>query len=271
MQENDLIEEYSSKDFLLNWESGHFVDIQNPYNREYNEYNQNKEPHLNSCTAFAFMWNVQINSWLNFTQDEVEIASLKAIEKWVIDPDRWAVYYKTANFIRKYIKKKYDLRLKQFRTETGSEPFRKGLKNWWAFCIWYRSSEEMFNDRAENWIVEWTNYPTPWWHLVYAFMENWQLTFINSYKWVLDYNKFYIENFEELVKNWVIMKYSYILLPTKDIMENKQLQKDIDDIELAKEKWLINSEQEVKDVKDWNYTQDVKTTLKVVRGKRIDL
>lgn len=219
IQEWGLIEKYDSRDYFLGWENKTFINKFNPY-QKLQEFNQmNETIHRNSCTIFGWMWSVGYNSWIKFTQHEVEKASQRAIDDWVVDPNYWATFIGAVNFLRKYCKKTYDLDLISFRIPVDSEEFKNALDNKWACMIWYRTSNTLNNDIQKNWIAEEKNYPKWNWHLVYYIYKSNDEYVINSYKWRKKYNQFRFKYFSDLLENWVLFQYAYILIPNNIKMD----------------------------------------------------
>lgn len=258
MIEQGLIENYDDRDFIMSWEM-EFLNKINPYQTIW-EFNQrNKYIHRSSCSIFSSMWTIMYNTDKKFTQEDVEEYSSKAINDWIVVPWVGAYFNKAV----KYIAKQFDLIY--YRIDVKSDLFKKWLDNKRAFACWMYFPKEMVIDSQDDWIIQGSDFPKKQGHWIVMIQKEWENYFINSYYWKLKYNRHKIENFEKLVDNGVIFWKAYILLDKKDIMN--QIDKDIELVEQAYELWITNNKQNVEDIKKWNYTQDVKTILFVMRAR----
>ena len=214
-----LIEKYWKKDWLLWWEFN-FLKYKNPH-KNLNEYNQlSDRTHRNSCTIFWTMASVWYNCWIDFTQDEVEKASIQAINEGVVDPNVWAYFVDAVDFVRNYINKNYHKELISFRVPTNSQDFKDWLDNGWSFAIGYRTSWDLLNDTEKDWVARESDYPKGGGHLVYYVAKEGDEYVVNSYVWLREYNQFRFDKFADLLNNSVLFPFAYILL-NKNIDMNK--------------------------------------------------
>ena len=261
-----VIEAYWEQDYMMWWEAPHFLQFKNPY-KTLVEYNQHIWEHKRSCTIFAWMWCAWYNSGIDFTQDEVEKWSSRALEDWVVIENQGARFNAAVDFVRKYLNKLYNRDFVSYRVSTVWEDFKQWLENGWSFMIWYRTSSELRNDIQDDWVAREKDYPKNWWHAVrYLVYKDTNGEYVvDSYYGVIRYNIYRFEHFADLVKNNVMFPFAYILIPKEIIIMNEQLQKDIQDVKKALELWITNNKENLTNVKDWNYTDDVRTVLMCIR------
>ena len=211
IQEWGLIEKYWEQDWLL-WGEYNFLKYKNPY-RNLNEYNQLSDTiHRNSCTIFGSMASVGYNCWIDFTQDEVEKASQRAIDDWVVDPNAWATFVWATDFVRKYCNRLYSMDLISYRVPINWEQFKEWLDNGWSFTIWYRTSRDLLDDTEKDWVAWEGDYPKGGGHLVYYVSKENNDYVVNSYVWLRKYNQFRFDKFSDLVKNAVMFSFAYVLI-----------------------------------------------------------
>jgi len=152
-----------------------------------------------------------------------------------------------------------------FRVNTFGQLFMDYLDKGYHIQTWFTVNREYWQDKKDDcsidnsvkWVGQgWIG------HSIYLWKNNGKLYVIDSYKWAWC-NQYSLDlPIEELSK--FFFRDSYIFIPKKDIMT--QLEKDTQSVELALKLWITNNQQNLVDIKKWNYTQDVKTILFVMRA-----
>jgi len=247
------------------WEK--LLDTKNPY-KQLIEFNQNKGIHKWSCTIFACIWMVNYNTWLSFKQTDVEKWSKYFIDKWIIKPGKGAYISRVVDEFRRILRDVYKEDVIYLTIPIKSDLFEKALNNWWSFEIGYRTSKEKLRDTQEDWIEDNCEYPKVWWHAVWIRKVGWELEVVNSYKWILKYNRYkFKEGLKQLrceVDKWIYFPYARIIMKKENIQPNP----DIRLVEEAIERWITKDKQLLEDIKKWNYTWKVQTVLMIMRAMK---
>ena len=266
-----LKEKYDNRDYMLSWDSQHFLDLKNPYfHVKLEEYSQIKnKKYRNCCTIFWLMASIWYNCWIHFTQEEIEKASDKAIDAWVVDEETWAYFVDAVNFCRKYSKEYYNKKLVSFRIGLESEAFQLWLDNGRAFWIWYQSSKELRLDTEYDWIATKKEYPMWTGHLVYYIAKIDDYYVVNSYYENRKYNQFKFLHFKELLNTLFFFKFWYIIMEEKNIIQNHQYNKDVNDVKEALELGITNDKTILEDILRGNYTLMVRIVLFIMRSRKI--
>lgn len=265
-----LIEKYDDRDFLIGDDSENtLLSKKNPYQLK-QEFDQSlRTEDRMSCAIFSKMAGlIWYNTGQVLTQEDVQEASTQAIQEGVVDPAVGAWFIDAINFIRRLAKEKYDKDLVQYRLPITGRKFAQWLANWWAFVLGYYSSIEMRRDSEADWIVNGTDFPKWGGHAVYYFYKDGNEYVVNSYSTKRKYNTFRIEHIDQLIKNDVMFDFVYTLVPKEIMAVDKQYQKDLADIERARNIGITNDDQVVIDMRRWNYTQKVQTILISIRTAR---
>ncbi len=252
-------------DYIV-WNEGwfEFVSRKNPWKR-LREFNQKKWIHISSCSIFALCWMANYNMWLWLTQEDVERFSTELINEWIIVVWKWAKFPDVSDRLYHKLKSMWFDVLYHTLT-VFSDMFEIWLKNWWWFAIWYRTDIKHFRDTQDNGILDWCEYDKVWGHAVWCRMIDWELEVINSYKWVIKYNRFkfkeWLEQLRCLAKKNKYYMNARILYFKKDIVMPIN---DIKLIEKAIELWITNDKTLLEKVKVWNYDVDVRNTIRIMR------
>lgn len=292
--EHWLIESNWDEWIKLLWENEFFINVKNPY-RILRLWNQYVEKQYSNCTIFWQLWESWFNCWFKFTQSQFELAWLEALNKWVTKEWVWWWFVDTQTFVQKHILEKYWIDSVAMNTPLRWETLIKWLNNDWWFAFGSYFSKELIKDMQDNWIIDWIEFPSWSWHLMYMvklyFWETidlWDEKYLVNETWIYvinSYNKHYkynitlIKDFKWFISKWPLMNNAYILLPKKIIMENTQLQEDIVNIKWAidnkKTNWKLWEMVEVNWVKTndmltvisaWLYPDKIVNTLMLVRA-----
>ena len=133
---------------------------------------------------------------------------------------------------------------------------------------WFRWSREFSADKMDNCKidkVEKVANPT-YGHSIYFVKNKESLFTVDSYD-CYRCNEYEVDNFSELVKNKAYFKFWYVFIPKNNLMT--QLEKDIQDIEVALKLWITNNKKNLENIKKWKYTTDVKAVLYAIRSYKL--
>lgn len=269
-----LIEEYDDRDYMLAWEMMPILEEKTNIHKKVVRTNQHRDPHGWSCSVFGMLSSIVYNTGLNITQQDIDNASQQAIDEGVIVPGRGATFIAAANFCKKWVSERYNVDLTYYRVPLGNSRINAIAKER-AINVGYYTSLWFSRDTQEDGIASEKDYERGTGHLVHKYMT--MLTIFpephiyyhNSYEGVITYNQFAVEYPDELRRNGFFMPRWYIFINLDD-MENTQLQQDIQDIQEAYSLWITKNKQNIEDVEKWNYTDDVRMILFVMRARRID-
>lgn len=269
------IEKYNDQDYLLVWSELNLENIE-PLKKNFWDFQITYcQAKINNsmCTIIAWCGILSNIFWYKFTKEIllqlVELAKQNKehpFEDW----KGWWVYL-AVDLVRNYWNKTHpENKVITYRINNNSKDFWELLKKGYMLQTWFRWNRKFSADKYDNCKidrVEKVENPT-YWHSIYFVLDKWKVKLftIDSYN-CLKCNEYEIDKFQELLKNNVYFKYSYVFIPKNNLMT--QLQKDIQDIELALELWLTHNTQNLIDIKKWKYTQDVKAVLYAVRSYRL--
>lgn len=175
-------------------------------------YNQRaQEITRNSCTLYSAITEL---SWLmdkEFSEDEILHYNSEAIRLWILDPNKWARleqminhtmklwnYYNPTKQIKYYQVDYNDKALRNILIHEAPRPTQLG----------YHTSTELFLELEKTWVAMKDKYPIWWWHAV----TQWGYNTYDNYNLLKVHNSYSFDKFEELIKNWVIMRYGYLFL-----------------------------------------------------------
>lgn len=271
-----LIEDYSDDDYIASWEMMPIFETMVNRHKNVLRLNQNRTPFEYSCTTFWTMAMVAYNSWVSITKEDVDKCAQDALDAWyVIHGIGWP-FNANVNFVRKWIRKHKWEEMVYWRFSLNSARFQEIAKER-AIDVWYYTSNDLHKDIQQDGIVQWVHYPRRFWHLVHTYNDTLhyidkheQQYYHNSYHGVHKYNQFYIKRFEELKDNKFFMPFWYIMIARSELEQNTRFQQDVADVKEAYRLEITYNYEEVEDIVKWNYTQDNKTTLKIMRQRRID-
>ncbi len=267
------IEQYNQQDYLL---AGSELNIDNLKDQKENYWTNQiayNQFYINNSMCTIIAGAGILSNYFNYTYSKEELLRLVELAKKENPPFRdwrgWYIY-KWVDLNRKYWNQKNpDKQVITYRIETWSKEFYKLLEKGYHIQGWFRWNREFSKDKKDDCKINKVEaiWKPTYWHSIYFAMKNWKIYVVDSYKG-FGCNVYEVVNFKKLVENKVYFKYSYVYIPKKNIMN--QLEKDIAMVEKAIECWITHNKKELEDIKKWKYTQDNRTTIKIMRAKKIE-
>lgn len=165
----------------------------------------------NSCTLYSALTEL---SWLKnkqFTEEEILHYNQEAINAWILDPLKGAWLEQMMNFVMK-LRNKYNPteQIKYYQIDYLDTALRNILIHDVPrpTQIGYHTSTELFLELENTWHATKDKYPIWWGHAV----TQWGYWTYDNYNGVKKHNSYSFDKFEDLIKNWVIMRYGYMFL-----------------------------------------------------------
>lgn len=267
----DTIEKYNEDDFIL-WSSIFSIDNLPEARKNFwvdkIQFNQTRIDY-SWCVYHAWTWCIADESKLfNYTLFLETCNKLKY--KYGYHDHHWMYIYKGVDMVRNIHNKNNPKdRLISFRVKIGWKEFFEALKKWYSIHAGYQWNHQYNLDKNDDWILEKTKFwKATYWHSIRLTMKNNKIYVVDNYFWI-KYNIYEIPHIEKLVENNVFFWYWYIYVFENDFINNKKImtqnEKDIQMVKRAFTLWITNNKQNVTDVENKSYTQDVKTLLMVMR------
>ncbi len=175
------------------------------------EYNQAKEYETrNWCTIFSWITELSYLKNREFTIEEIKEIWNQMINDRKLNPDKWAYLHDAIDYIRHFWNANNPDKIESYRIDYTDTELLNILthKNVRLTQLWYYTSRELHTETEDNWYANLDKYPIWWGHAVSMYGYN----IIDNYKWVRKCNRYSFDKFDELIKNWVIMKYWYLFL-----------------------------------------------------------
>ena len=231
----------SELDYELGWAWEDGDDLKIPENTQlmlhhYNQWAMKWEmPYFHtwwSCGLFWTMWTISDLTWYKFTEEDIlEIQKLAVDHYWLQVP--WGMYmHKAVDCVRNWWNKKFpEQQLTSFRLKIGWPKYFEALKKWHSLVVWYKTSSEYFKDSQDDGIVQWTDFPKKWGHLVRTH-QSWVFKVTDNYYWKKKFNTYTNNNLVKLKDNKVFFKSAYLILKTRTM--NDEIKDNID-LDAAKE------------------------------------
>ena len=167
----------------------------------------------NSCTLYSAITEL---SWLKnkkFTEEEILHYNNETIKAGILDPEKWAWLEQMMNFVMK-LWNKYNPndKIQYYQIDYLDKDLRDILihKVPRPTQIGYHVSTELFLELEKTWVAMKDKYPIGWGHAV----TEWGYNTYDNYNGVKKHNSYSFDKFEELIKNWVIMRTWYCFLNT---------------------------------------------------------
>lgn len=175
------------------------------------EYNQAERYETrNWCTIYSCISMLSYLFNREISRDFIRKVWHKMIEDWKLDPDKWAYLHDAVDYVRnEWNKSNPNEKVMSFQIDYSNKKQLELLSKTIRLTqLWYRTSFELYNELQSKWYAEKKDYPKNWWHAVVRY----GLNIIDNYKGKMKRNRYSFEYFDDLVKNWVIMRYWYIYL-----------------------------------------------------------
>jgi len=265
------IEKYNEQDYFA-WEIDLSLVKENTNNYFKNNIAYNQKLLWNNyiCTIIAWIWILSNYFNKTYTKEEIfNIVDLARKENPPFNDKWWWWLYKAVDLNRQiWNKANPDNQIITYKVNTFGQSFMEYLDKGYHIQTWFTVNREYWLDKKDNCSIDRSiKWSGQGWigHSVYLWKDNGKLYVIDSYKWAWC-NQYSLDlPIEELKK--FFFRNSYIFIPKKNIMS--QLEKDIQTIKEALDLKLTYNQQNLVDIKKWNYTQDVKLFLWVMREHKL--
>jgi hypothetical protein len=175
------------------------------------EYNQAKLYETrNWCTIFSWITELSYLKNREFTIEEIQEIGNQMIKDWKLNPDKWAYLHDAIDYIRKWWNWNNLDKIISYQIDYTDQELLNILTHKVVRLtqLGYYTSRELFTELEENAYANLDKYPKWWWHAVSMYGYN----IIDNYNWVKKHNRYSFDKFDELVKNWNIMRYGYLFL-----------------------------------------------------------
>jgi hypothetical protein len=175
------------------------------------EYNQAKLYETrNWCTIFSWITELSYIKNREFSIEEIKEIGNQMIKDSKLNPDKWALLSDAIDYIRKWWNA-YNLdKIASYQIDYTDKELLEILTSKVVRLtqLGFYTSPKLFKELEENAYANLDNYPKWWWHAV----SRYWLNIIDNYSWVKKHNRYSFDKFDELVKNWNIMRYGYLFL-----------------------------------------------------------
>ncbi len=261
---NWAIEVYSENDYLA-WE----IEIPKARESFWKNEDQFNQKLVDRYGCVYHSWygalNDNCNKKLWWIEDLKELEKVK-YEYWYKDVF-WMALYRWADMIRHWWNKNNpDDPIISYRVEIGTEKYAEALEKEYSIHTWYKWNAEYNADR-NDWVLDsFEFWPFTYWHAIRDTKKEEKLIRVDNYIGAKILNQYEVKEIKKLAESWVNFRFWYIYIFKNDIMD--QLKRDAEDVQEALKLWITNNEQNLVEVKKWNYTQDVKTILMIMRSRK---
>ncbi len=262
------VEKYNKQDYFA-WELNLNL-IKNQTNNFFKNkiaYNQALLWNNSICTIIAWIWILSNYFDKVYTKEEIfKIVDIARTETPpFVDWKGWRLYKAVDLNRQTWNKQNPDNQIITYKVDTFSDLFYDLLKKGYHLQTWFSVDRQYRQDKKDDCSINWSVKGSWLWsigHSVYIGIDNNKTYVIDSYKWAWC-NKYSLDLPKKELQKFFFSS-SYAFIPKNMMMT--QLEKDISSVEQAIKLWITNNQQNLIDIKKWNYTQDVKTILFVMRS-----
>jgi hypothetical protein len=187
------------------------------------EKNQARNPrYYYTCTitsailSICDLWNEDL------TDKELDDVCEEAISKG-LDPKEWWSFYEAVNCARNYWNRtRPTKKVVSFRTDYGTKEYFTALSFGYTLVCWYKGNAAYNADKDADGVLEGTTFPNWTYGHCIRKMQNSGIIVIDNYSGVHKYNRYTLENPDDLQKNGVFYKDHYVFLRDADLTQSEK-------------------------------------------------
>ena len=262
------IEKYNDQDYEI-WNIDLIKDNTDniwKYKIQYNQYYINND----MCTIISGAG--VLSNYFDYKYSNTELLNMIKVAKKENPPfsDKyWWYIYKGVDLNRNHWNKNNPKEeVITFRVEIWSDEFHKLLEKGYSCQGGFKGDRAFSKDKKDDCKIDTVTAvaKATYWHSIYFAWKDNKVYVVDSYygAWC---NIYEVTNLKKLIQNKVYFEYVYFYIPKKDIMtEETKENQDVIDIRWAFNNKITNNQKNIENVKNWIYTQDVKTLLMIVRA-----
>lgn len=233
---NWAILDYDERDFILGGEIS-LPDILSP-TYEYNQLEWKDEYGYCLCTIYAPIWVVSDNTNITITGKQRKELVEQRYNLPDFDANVWWLLSEGINITRKYYKSIW-YKVSSLRINTKEDLFNL-LDKWYRVNIWMIVKDDFIEDTQKDWILN----STPIWNPKYGHSTSikkiWDNFIIDNYKWTHTYNKILINDLQNLIDEWIIYEWAFVLFLDKSNIINNKKKQLMEDIKLESAKAFVS-------------------------------